>query len=356
MQVGPAAIQAVLIIIIVVLLFALFEQPRIAAAHLVAISASATSPPYVPSTLVRHFENDQCTPSNFSWSHELLSQWEVSRTLLGISTLENDCDTRKQLAAYLAGEPRWLGLESDAYGGIMHTPRGLCSSIWRGRRISYVRIYKGANDAICKNIQTVDDGSSNNPHLPPVTTTFVRHPIAHFVSGYSEIAHRAKSHPQYKSYLYSFMRPGLNESAAAEAFLRDFVSGALHRVHEITDAHVFPQVAFLAESPSIDFLGSVDDLVHSWGALGENFIQDPDWPPFDLAHSFDHTATDVRSGNAARQAMEDLLAGDGSALEAVCRILLPDFVCFRYPLPSRCKEKIGTSHGVTCPNIFPQRT
>ena len=53
--------------------------------------------------------------------------------------------------------------------------------------------------------------------------------------------------------------------------------------------------------------------------------------------------------------MESILDSTSSkpALEAVCRVLLPDFAYFHYSLPKKCAEITGMSHGVTCLHVFP---
>ena len=49
-----------------------------------------------------------------------------------------------------------------------------------------------------------------------------------------------------------------------------------------------------------------------------------------------------------RTRMEELLRRKPAYLEAMCRVMLPDYVCLQYELPTECKAALG-AHGVVCP-------
>ena len=52
---------------------------------------------------------------------------------------------------------------------------------------------------------------------------------------------------------------------------------------------------------------------------------------------------------ALLERMEQLLRDSTSHAVALCRILLPDYVCLGFPLPEACQRAIGHGHGgVTC--------
>jgi hypothetical protein len=290
--------------------------------------------------------------TSFKWSLALLREWKKARTLLDVNTLEDDCDTSRTLTAYLAGHGEWIGRQPNTpYGGVLNTFRGTCRASWKGTQIIYNRVYKGANDAICENLQDLDD---NSPIKNVLHIAFVRDPLEHWISGYSEIAYRAHSHPSYMSYLYSFTKEGKDEEAKALAFVRDFAAGRFHRVHDITDVHCFPQVAFLA-NVTLDYLGDLADLQTSWKSFGQIFGL-LGWPAFKFDYSETHSHTDHNSGSDARLAMKALVFHVGSPYrEAICRLLLPDFVCFKYALPDDCASLLG-KHGVECPYEFPPRS
>ena len=293
-----------------------------------------------------------CPPvnSSFKWSTALLDEWKKARALLDVNTFEDDCDTTHTLTAYLSGHGEWIGRQPGTpYGGVLNTFRGTCRASWKGTQIVYTRAYKSANDAICENLRDLDDESTTRKVLH---IAFVRNPLEHWVSGYSEIAFRARTHPNYKSYLYSFTKQ-TGDEAQALAFIRDFAAGRFHRVHDITDAHCFPQVAFLANT-TLDYLGDLVDLRTSWESFGRIFGLDG-WPTFKFDYSESHSHTDANSGSAARSAMQALAFHVGGPYrEALCRLLLPDFVCFDYALPDDCQ--FLEAHGVECPYEFPPRS
>ena len=194
----------------------------------------------------------------------------------------------------------------------------------------------------------------------------MRDPIEHFISGFTEISFRYKllSHESgYSSSLYSF--PTANVTEMPQAFIRDLVGGKLHRIKDITDAHSFPQVAFLSgRSYKLSFLGDLGSIDESWKELGRQ-LQAAHWPRFDHGATMKrgaHKHTDANSGNKHRRRMQSLIGAPIEDAErssvyrmALCRIHLPDYVCLGYKIPRDCMEIIGPNHGVVCPFDFPRR-
>jgi hypothetical protein len=312
-------------------------------------------------------DTKQCEHNpNFTWSSGVLDQWNIARQVLRVETFEDPCDVERTLEAYLSGRADWIGLKSPHFGGIYDTPRGFCEATWKGTRLMYARVYKGGNNAICRNLQDLDDGSVV---VRSANFSFVRDPLEHFTSGYSEIAFRSTSHPAYTSSLYSFKRVNVTD-AREEAFIIDFITGKLHRVRDITDAHCFPQVAFLSHV-SLAFLGELDNLEESWSVLGKSLHLD-NWPKFNSSVGH-HNRTDAKSHFSPREAMQELLLMETDSnhiakqtthlnnlqpavfREALCRVLLPDYICLNYALPQDCAKVIG-NHGIKCPFQFPART
>ena len=155
-------------------------------------------------------------------------------------------------------------------------------------------------------------------------------------------------------------------------------------------AQVMPQVGFVAAAlapgprnasapyqlrrrlAGLHFAGRLESLAADWARLGRAVTaQLPaagswertkrafagGWPAFD-ARLFavpwaptrrrdPHAATEASPRNEPRREMARLLAADGAARVALCRIYLPDYVCFGYPLPADCAAAIGP-HEVTC--------
>ena len=96
-----------------------------------------------------------------------------------------------------------------------------------------------------------------------------------------------------------------------------------------------------------DFIGRLETMEASWldGVTAATGL------PAYHSSMHAHPATDASSGSAARAAMIEVLSSTlarNPEREAVCRVLLPDFVCFGYALPADCAAAIG-AHAVTCP-------
>ena len=131
-----------------------------------------------------------------------------------------------------------------------------------------------------------------------VKLTFVREPLEHFVSAYSEVQYRTGSRAKEpetrrplsstKEDLKKFLKtktivvePTRNSSVfkssdwsrthraeksgserRALAFIRDFIAGNLHHVSNLVDLHVFPQVGFVdPRAFPLDFIGNLTNSV-----------------------------------------------------------------------------------------------
>lgn len=392
-------------------------------------------------------------------------QWVAAREELGIAPPGEA--SYAEIIAYLSGQSRLAqqigvpGVSGDLpHGCMLQKFHGTCAAAFRHVALVYVRIYKSGTQSVCANLQQLDDGSIDAHVLraaehghrheggPKVVTfTFVREPISHFVSGYTEVSYRAHKqgstlarnerlyveallgHPN----LYHFMRFDPSTRVAARAFVRDFTSGNLGRVSGSNDdQHVFPQISFLshafassgpgdeegsdavgaaaalltsngsnAASPvspcngspisRLDFVGNLEAISIEWERLGAHVLslamgESEDeaaearsvermrasvrpitagrlvraarrhhlnrsllrsWPMHNASDGL-HPHTNVNSSNAAREAMDSVLASDESPfVTSLCRVLLPDYVCFDYQLPQGCAEALG-KHDVVC--------
>lgn len=175
--------------------------------------------------------------------------------------------------------------------------------------------------------------------------------------------------------------------------LGEHKGGKCKLLHEAL--HVVPQVSFIyhalketwldAAGKRLTFVGRLDEMEAHWEALGRLVLRKVAeglgqgtmsgegargagaWPAYrsDLwavpwfpnRQSNPHAATNAESDNGARHNM-DALTGSGDdhpqaenpeAQLALCRIFLPDYVCFGYELPEACAAIIGSQHGISCP-------
>lgn len=345
----------------------------------------------------------------------LLDQWLLARSELGMSG--------PTLLPASELDPHYF-YESSArtrpYGGFYELFHGICSGRWNGLHLVYVRVYKSGNDAICRQLRRPEFSTNSDAPGRPLIFSFVREPLSHFESGYSEIAARAAAAAGYRnnSDRYSFLRSG-DAAERARAFVRDLLAGALRRatvagVDEAAaygfDQHAFPQVAFLSRAlpetrsdnisaykrlhphvmsigkapmpyDRLHALGTVDsasptEMSTQWAAIGQlasRWLQQqaagsssptmgdaarwPAWVDEGASHPTTSIASLREGTNRDREAMHALLAASSDASTspldrafavAICRVLLPDFVCFGFQLPLWCAQAIGATHNVSC--------
>ena len=180
-------------------------------------------------------------------------------------------------------------------------------------------------------------------------------------------------------------------------FIERFVNGEVQLSRE-GNRHTTPQVAFLSRAfPArggraccdgrLDLVGSLENLESTWRQIGARVgaaaiddatsaLRQPPaaapaqlspisssrhdhtrprhvafvWPPWSSVSTHQaHPITNATAGFLPRERFEHLLNDSPRHAIALCRVLLPDYVCFRYPLPPVCEEAIGPSlGGVTC--------
>ena len=232
-------------------------------------------------------------------------------------------------------------------------PHLYCLVDYCGVLLVYARVWKGGNNQICSRMISTD----GNPfparwcaQHPCLFFSFVREPLSHFISGYSEVQWRLR-----------------DATATTPAdFIRGVLAGGM-RCHEC--AHTLPLVSLLARPSDapLDFVGRLDALPGDWdvrlrarvlelrpahgacaaGAPPDETLAAPAGgtrPTFPWGDSNStHPGSDAASGYAPREAMEALLlrSADRAHLRAMCRVLLPDYACFGYPLPAACAEGTG---------------
>jgi len=207
-------------------------------------------------------------------------------------------------------------------------------------------------------------------HLTPFgdrTFTFsvVRDPMSHFISGYTEIQHRAEKcwrdgtgkKSGYKSHdpLYNFLRFKKGTTERALAFINDMAFARLmhswpNNFHQVQDAHVYPQVAFLVpgrNNTPLHKVVNISILEPFLASLGLAMVNVSELPPEER-----HTETSSHADNPDRAAMQTLLQTTPHVLCSVVQMLLPDYICLPFEIPKQCVEMLEDSdffHHLTCP-------
>ena len=267
----------------------------------------------------------------------------------------------------------------DFYGNALHENGHAygCAATFRGWRVTSAVIFKVGSETACANLRRLDDGSKAERHM---YITFVREPMSRLVSGYSEIEWRTRETFQnyaakYKACAdcYTFMHqpePRDGSSKRAAAFLHDLLHGCLKspccpETERDGDLHVSSQVSFLTSflrdelnaGSKFALVGRLEHMSEDWAKIGKTI---PGWPALDKSlkppYSDKHLQSNAASGNIWRLGMEKLLAAPAPGSDpspyrlAACRIYLPDYSCFGYPLPSDCAQAISsTEYLKSCP-------
>lgn len=370
-------------------------------------------------------------------------QWRLAARDLGLPVIDEDrsstaaSEDARRLRAHLFGAP----LADNTSGAFYRSYGGLCAAARNGTAIIYLRVYKSGNEALCSALRAIDDGSypdrlqflqlshgvdrdpSNSRGTSGVAAdrvhaalsalraegarhraivfTCVREPLSHFAAGFGElqlfkvtkdVSRDAASDARPRAAPTALegggggadAKPQLRDfqttRAYAEKFVRRVVAGGLD-LSRVLNAHVLPQVAFLARPGAardaasaslpgraccgggeVDLVGSLDDLGGTWSELGRRVLAAAalgassrtaqrsllrSWPAM-RARPSAHPVTNATAGFLPRVRMEELLRDSPTHAVAMCRVLLVDFVCFRYRLPPTCQRAIGERHGVAC--------
>ena len=283
--------------------------------------------------------------------HGMDEQWRLACAAIGCSQL-----------------PRPLGHAAAALYWV-DTAITDCATTWRQVRLVYLSIFKGNSMGFCAKLLQMGDNSTADGRQ--VTFTFVREPIAHFVSGYSEFITRVLSDRYLAGQLHarSYMRWVHNASALPQAMLLALARGQVGR--NDAEYHMYPQVGFLANAMwrthtrEIDFVGRLESSSTDWMALGEHVVRTAHglgedsalslnaWPSLYQSHW--HPQSDSSSHSAASQyrlKLRDWLEEHDEATISLCHLLLGDYACLAgmYALPHACARVQPTLDlgAVTC--------
>jgi len=247
----------------------------------------------------------------------------------------------------------------------------LCCATASDENVRYVQIYESNTQGFCSMLGSAGNSTAEECR-DAITFTFVREPLDHFISGYSEIASRFHEtlHRRHHTMCsmpplscYSWAAPSLTAEQRARAFVEDFASGKLNSAccdaTREADLHVMPQTAFVMDAldgrfgtpvQRIDVLGKLESVKEDWSrvvaaarGLPAQYVSD---------ERFDES-TDASSGDEFRTAMEDLLRNDSSisseTRDAFCHQLRYDYTCFDYKPDRMCAHASPEALEARCP-------
>mmetsp|Transcript_84730 Transcript_84730/g.159677 ORF Transcript_84730/g.159677 Transcript_84730/m.159677 type:complete len:1370 (-) Transcript_84730:28-4137(-) len=224
---------------------------------------------------------------------------------------------------------RWHSMDNEsAFPEINASPQ---------QTLRYIREWKVANNLIRRNMPpNVSIASDADPS--PFQFTFVRSPIDHFVSGYSEmeyrLTHESGDPIQWPSQnpIRSHLKPNSfikmnNTMQRARTFLQELASGSIPS--DAVFLHAFSMmgpIRFIRNK--VNFIGKLDTLQE-----GLKYIQQAvniSFPRLDPNRG-KHVATDKTSNFPPRLAMQSLRDLDTDVQLALgCALLLPDYVCLEF--------------------------
>lgn len=249
---------------------------------------------------------------------------------------------RKWLELHVADDEVLVDPEQKDVARRFYTQCGLKNlAVMNGNSV-YVRIPKNGNNNIRCNLEgfpgEAEDLKCLHQHegLKLVGSgvkvwTFVREPISRFVSGYTEVEFRNQNTEK--------IQKRFKHALGTKERFREYVVSMLEgrRVHAIF--HTYSQSWIGTEFPVLN-AGKIENMEEDWDSLQVWLgVRAP--KPFDKACSTHPTSRDpLGTTAAAHQALHE----DPALLNALCALLLPDFLNFHYELPTACLEAQDFSH------------
>jgi len=250
---------------------------------------------------------------------------------------------------------------------------------WRFEQalLHYITNWKCANVAIRCNLDVVPQGSSE--YIESIRSfSFVRNPLQHFISGYSEVNFKG----EYCDEGGTYRDFAMDSVDRAFTFVKDLVSGQLASgcwVIYHTFSMLGPLKQYNAVRGPVDFVWRLENFDEHWGQLED--LAGTSFPKFDNTCGM-HPESNASSGYPPRKAMEDVvslhrrLSGKFNNSQLVnksekgyekldtgrqamramlalkpnvtlalnCAILLPDYLCLGYHNPTGAEECVQAGY------------
>ena len=172
--------------------------------------------------------------------------------------------------------------------------------------------------------------------------TFVRDPIKHFISAYSEVDRRLTKvwlrKPAYapKGFI-AIKRNASNEPARALAALEEVRSGV---ERGLTPSHMYSQFWKVNrcltrnKMPLImNFIGHIEDLVEEWKKVESHIGVEHE--PLTFSHSGTHIYK--KHAQSIELKINDPEHANVALVRKICEYYRLDYACFDYPFPAVCK-------------------
>jgi hypothetical protein len=233
---------------------------------------------------------------------------------------------------------------NEFWSGYMRTPN---------ISTAYVRIYKCGNKAIVNNMAAMNASTASDPlelERLKCVFTFVRHPIARWMSGYNEMEHRwiknNKTYPSIDTVVpaANFSHFDLGTTERAAAFIFDLVQFKLMppSTSDKSDIglkrswvygeilHVFPMSGIFQHVSRLDFVGKLENFKSDWQEVVNRCNMLP-LRKFDKALG-QHASSQDSCGTYA--AVRKLLSQSCILQCILFHVLIVDFICFQYPAPA----------------------
>lgn len=273
--------------------------------------------------------NPMCT-ALLANTTKLYAQWNLARAELQL---------KKPNISHIAKARALDDFYSTSFGALTVTIGG--------GPITYVMIWKCANDAIRKNLlrndETVVSGSATSMSFrkkkeshttaelalklylqygvtrAPPTFTFAREPLSRFSSGMAEY------------YWRNFQRDMISVDQLEKDILR-LLDMTPFPGPEYVTKHFMAMSGILTVDFGVRLIGRLENFEEDWrnisSTLRMNFS-------FNRSLGWHESSADP---NGVKAAFEELYRRDVRYLKAMCQIFFVDFVCFEYEVPLECKH------------------
>lgn len=208
--------------------------------------------------------------------------------------------------------------------------------------------YRGGEKCIPENFdfteasyKRVTEMLSKRATKAPSMFTFVRRPISHFVSGLREYYYLRDYHNDHEDMvnveeLALFLRTLLdvNSEPPDNVFAKPF-QGHINLV-----PHMYPQATTFREQYGSVMVGKMEEFSKDWRLMQADMgIDTPIKQEYGVRPS-------SKDGHKVGDNWTKLVTAQPAYLRALCWLLLPDFMCFNYPLPTQCEDIVYTmKHG-----------